>query len=147
MLDLRDLSHEGVKQHCQADMTWKLVPLYYCPGKEREACILFCLLSTGDTNVLFFQYLFSNRTRHQWQSDVVSYRAWRVWNPFTSVQGIVSPDCATCLINLTCYGTFLPPILLPSSEPFQVGLLACGCFVAIFGISNTFWIPYCTAVF
>ena len=22
-------------------MTWKLVPLYYCPGKERVACIVF----------------------------------------------------------------------------------------------------------
>ena len=33
MLDLRDLSLEGVEPLCQADMTWKLVPLYYCPGK------------------------------------------------------------------------------------------------------------------
>ena len=41
MLDLRDLSFEGVERLCQADMTWKLVPLYYCPGKEREACIVF----------------------------------------------------------------------------------------------------------
>ena len=41
MLDLRDLSLEGVERFCQADMTWKLVPLYYCPGKEREACIVF----------------------------------------------------------------------------------------------------------
>ena len=45
-----------------------------------------------------------------------------------SVQGIASPDCATCLIHLKCYGTFLSPILLPSSEPLQVGLLACGLF-------------------
>ena len=41
MLDRRDLSLEGVERLCQADMTWKLVPLYYCPGKEREACIVF----------------------------------------------------------------------------------------------------------
>ena len=41
MLDLRDLSLEGVERLCQVDMTWKLVPLYYCPGKEREACIVF----------------------------------------------------------------------------------------------------------
>ena len=41
MLDLRDLSLERVERLCQADMTWKLVPLYYCPGKEREACIVF----------------------------------------------------------------------------------------------------------
>ena len=41
MLDLRDLSLEGVERFCQAEMTWKLVPLYYCPGKEREACIVF----------------------------------------------------------------------------------------------------------
>ena len=41
MLDLRDLSLEGVERLCQADKTWKLVPLYYCPGKEREACIVF----------------------------------------------------------------------------------------------------------
>ena len=41
MLDLCDLSLEGVERLCQADMTWKLVLLYYCPGKEREACIVF----------------------------------------------------------------------------------------------------------
>ena len=41
MLDLRDLSLEGVERLCQADMTWKLVPPYYCPGKEREACVVF----------------------------------------------------------------------------------------------------------
>ena len=41
MLDLRDLSLEGVERLCQADMTWKLVPLYYCPEKEREACTVF----------------------------------------------------------------------------------------------------------
>ena len=41
MLDLSDLSLEGVERLCQADMTWKLVPLYYCPGKERESCIVF----------------------------------------------------------------------------------------------------------
>ena len=41
VLALRDLSLEGVERLCQADMTWKLVPLYYCPGKEREACIVF----------------------------------------------------------------------------------------------------------
>ena len=40
MLDLCVLSLEGVKRLCQADMTLKLVPLYYCPGKEREACIV-----------------------------------------------------------------------------------------------------------
>ena len=50
MLDLRDL--EGVERLCQADMTWKLVPLYYCPGKEREACIVSCLLSTGGIDVI-----------------------------------------------------------------------------------------------
>ena len=33
----------------------------------------FCLLSSGGIDVLFFQYLFSNRTLHQWQQgDVVS---------------------------------------------------------------------------
>ena len=41
MLDLRDLSLEGVERLFQADITWKLVPLYYCSGKEREACVVF----------------------------------------------------------------------------------------------------------
>ena len=41
MLDLCDLRLEGVECLCQADMTLKLVPLYYCTGKEREACIVF----------------------------------------------------------------------------------------------------------
>ena len=44
MLDLRDLSLEGVERLCHADMTWKLIPLYYCPGKEREACIVLAVL-------------------------------------------------------------------------------------------------------
>ena len=41
MLDLRDPSLEGVERLYQADMTWELVPLYYCRGIEREACIVF----------------------------------------------------------------------------------------------------------
>ena len=128
VLDLRDLSLEGVELLCQADMTWKLVPLYYGPGKEREACIV-CLFSIGCIDVLFFQCRFSNRGLHQWQqSDFISYRAWRVWNPLTSVQGIASPDCAACLIHLMYYDIFLSPTLLPSSEPYPVDLLACGLF-------------------
>ena len=37
VLDLRNLSLEGIKQLCQADLTWKLVPLYNCSGK---ACVV-----------------------------------------------------------------------------------------------------------
>ena len=40
MLDLRDLGLEGIERLCQADLTWKLVPLYDCPGKERKACVV-----------------------------------------------------------------------------------------------------------
>ena len=25
---------------CQADLTWKLIPLNYCPGKEGKACVV-----------------------------------------------------------------------------------------------------------
>ena len=39
MLDLRDLGLEGIERLCLADLTWKLVPLYDCPGKERKACV------------------------------------------------------------------------------------------------------------
>ena len=62
MLDLRDLSLEGVERLCQADITWKLVPLYYCPGKEREACIVFvCSLLMFSSSSTSFQIgLFTN---------------------------------------------------------------------------------------
>ena len=40
MLDLRDLGLEGIERLCQADLTWKLVPLYDCPGKERKASVV-----------------------------------------------------------------------------------------------------------
>ena len=41
MLDPRDLSLEGIERLCQADLTWKLVPLYDCPGEEGKACVVF----------------------------------------------------------------------------------------------------------
>ena len=41
MLDFRDLGLEGIERFCQADLSWELVPLYYCPGKEGKACIVF----------------------------------------------------------------------------------------------------------
>ena len=40
MLDLRDLGLEGIERLYEADLTWKLVPLYDCPGKERKACVV-----------------------------------------------------------------------------------------------------------
>ena len=40
MFDLRDLGLEGIERLCQADLTWKLVPLYDCAGKERKACVV-----------------------------------------------------------------------------------------------------------
>ena len=40
MLDLRDLGLEGIERLCQADLTWKLVPLYDCPGEEGKACVV-----------------------------------------------------------------------------------------------------------
>ena len=40
VLDLRDLGLEEIERLCQADLTWKLVPLYDCPGKERKACVV-----------------------------------------------------------------------------------------------------------
>ena len=59
-------------------------------------------------------------------NKVMSYLKEHGESGIASVQEIASPDCATCLIHLKCYGTFLSPTLLPSSEPFQVGLLAWG---------------------
>ena len=41
MLDPCDLSLEGIERLCQADLTWKLVPLYDCPGEEGKACVVF----------------------------------------------------------------------------------------------------------
>ena len=46
-------------------MTWKLVPLYYCPGKEREACIVFvcsqlAVLIFSSSNTSFQIGLFLN---------------------------------------------------------------------------------------
>ena len=40
MLDLHDLSLEDIKRLRQAGLTWKLIPLHYCPGKEGKACVV-----------------------------------------------------------------------------------------------------------
>ena len=46
-------------------MTWKLVPLYYCPGKEREECIVFvcsqlAVLMSSSSSTSFQTGLFIN---------------------------------------------------------------------------------------
>ena len=41
MLDFPDLGLEGIERLCPADLSWELVPLYYCPGKEGKVCIVF----------------------------------------------------------------------------------------------------------
>ena len=40
MLHLRDLGLEDIERLGQADLTWKLIPLNYCPGKEGKACVV-----------------------------------------------------------------------------------------------------------
>ena len=50
MLDPRDLSLEGIERLCQADLTWKLVPLYGCPGEELGPSING-LVSDGNTKL------------------------------------------------------------------------------------------------
>ena len=52
MLYPRDLSLEGIKRLCQADLTWKLVPLYDCPGEELRAGING-LVSDGNKKLCF----------------------------------------------------------------------------------------------
>ena len=128
MLNQRDLNLEGVEQLCQADMTWKLVPLYYCPGKEKEACIVFvcsqlAVLMFSSSSTSFQTELFTNGNK------VVSYLIEHGESGIHSPLFLFKkPDCATCLIHLMHYCNFLSPTLLSSSEPFQVGLLACGLF-------------------
>ena len=41
MLHLRDLGLEDIKRLCQADLTWEMIPLYDCLGKEGKACVVF----------------------------------------------------------------------------------------------------------
>ena len=62
MLDLRDLSLEGVERLCQTDMTWKLVPLYYCPGKESIVfvCSKLAVLMFSSSSTSFQIGLFIN---------------------------------------------------------------------------------------
>ena len=128
MLDLRDLSLEGVERLCQADMTWELVPLYYFPGKEREACIVFVC---SQLTVLIFS---SSSTSFQTGLFINGNKAMSYLKEHGE-SGIHSPlfkgspvQTAQRLIHLKCYGTFLSPTLLPSSGLFQVGLLVCGLF-------------------
>ena len=40
VLHLRDLGLEDIEGLVQADLTWKLIPLNYCPGKEGKACVV-----------------------------------------------------------------------------------------------------------
>ena len=43
MLDFRDQGLGDIKQLCQADLTWELIPLYDCSVKEGKAClVLIC---------------------------------------------------------------------------------------------------------
>ena len=66
MLDFRNLSLEGIERLCQADMTWdvELVPLYYCPGKEGKACIVFVC-----SQLAILMVSSTNTYSHQWQQD------------------------------------------------------------------------------
>ena len=41
VLDPCYLSLEGIGRLCQADLTWKLDQLYYCPWEEGKACVVF----------------------------------------------------------------------------------------------------------
>ena len=50
VLDFRDLGLEGIERLCRADLTWELVPLYYCHG-------------------IVYQYPFANTYSHQWRQD------------------------------------------------------------------------------
>ena len=40
MLDLYDLCLKDIEGLGQADLTWKLIPLNYCPGKEGKVCVV-----------------------------------------------------------------------------------------------------------
>ena len=129
MLDPRDLSLEGIKRLCQADMTWKLVPLYDCPGEEGKACVVFVYPSTGDIGTLGAQFLFVNKDSHQLlQGGFLFYKGWSAWNLLFFVRGISSLDHEACQIHWMYYGTFLLPTLLPSSEPSLTDILACVLF-------------------
>ena len=97
MLDLRNLGLEGIERLCQADLSWKLVPLYDCPGKERKGCVV---LVCSQLAILVLPCLSVNKNSHQWQQGgFVFYRGWLVWNPLFFVKGIANPDYEACQIR------------------------------------------------
>ena len=57
VLDLHDLSLEDIKRLRQAGLTWKLILLYYCPGKEQKVCVV---LVSSQLAILLFS---SSQTR------------------------------------------------------------------------------------
>ena len=118
MLDPRGLSLEGIERLCQADLTWKLVPV----------CSL-CLPSTGNIGTLGAQFLTVNKYSHQLlQGGFLFYKGWSAWNLLFFVRGISSLDHEACQIHWMYYCTFLLPTLLPSSEPSLTDILACVLF-------------------
>ena len=93
-------------------------------------------LSTGNTGVLVFQNLSVNTDPHQWQQEVSFLIECGEWYPLVFVQGIASQ------IRWMYYGIFQLTILRSPLNHLELT-----CFVAFFGIFDTFWLPYCITVF
>ena len=76
MLDFRDLGLEGIGRLCQADLSWELVPLHYCPGKEGKACIVFVcfqlailMVSSTSTPLQILIFINGNKMVAQFVND------------------------------------------------------------------------------
>ena len=129
MLNPRDLGLEGIESLYQADLTWKLVPLYDLSCERRKSVCSLCLSSTGDIDTLGAQCLSVNKDSHQLQQGgFIFYRGWSAWNLLFFVRGISSPDYEACQIHWMYYGTFQLPTLRPSSGPSLTDILACDLF-------------------
>ena len=74
MLDFRDLGLEGIERLRQADLSWELVPLYYCPGKEGKACIVcsqlaILMVSSTSTPLQILIFINGNKMVAQFLKD------------------------------------------------------------------------------
>ena len=148
MLDLHDLSLEDIKRLRQAGLTWKLIPLYYCPGKEGKACVV---LVSSQPAILVFS---SSRTFLQILILIngnkgVSYLIECSKSRIHSSLFKGSPVQTTEHVRYAGY------IMVQSSYPsccyplnhLELTYQPVTCFVAFFGTFDTCRVSYCVTVF
>ena len=114
MLDFRELGLEGIERLCQADLTWELVPLYYCPGKEEKACIDFvcsqmAILTSTITSLQILILINGNKMTSQFVKDSESrvHSSLFKGSPVKTAKHVIY---ARCIVVSSCYPSCSSPL-------------------------------------